>query len=124
MRSDGVVVASGSRILDGEEGTDIEKASALFCARLSGEAEFVERWNRGEDSLEFLEGGGDVDGGGFGEWCAVERETRERVGGLAGDGRHGTLYKSVKWRTPDRHNHTCLPGRRSYPLETYQIVHC
>jgi hypothetical protein len=36
--------------------------------------------------LQFLEGGEAADGGGFGERCAVEREAREGVGGLAGDG--------------------------------------
>jgi hypothetical protein len=49
-----------------------------------------------------LEGGGD--GRGIGEGGAVECEAGERIGGLGGDGRRGTLYKSVKWRTPDRHN--------------------
>ena len=40
----------------------------------------------GRSALEFLEGGDDADGGGFGEGGAVEREEGEGVGGLGGDG--------------------------------------
>ena len=36
--------------------------------------------------LEFLEGGEDADGGGFGEGGAVEGDAGERVGRFPGDG--------------------------------------
>jgi len=47
--------------------------------------------------LEFLEGGDDFDGGGFGDGCVVEREAGEGVGGLGGDGSDAAEPNSCFW---------------------------
>ena len=53
--------------------------------------------------LEFLEGGEDADGGGFGEGGAVERDAREGVGGFAGDCcRRGRIGGQTRHRRSDR----------------------